>query len=463
MDNDLPGDLGLVLDPGLRRLDAGTVLVGGSPLAIVRITPEAAVLVDAWSAGSPVGDRRRERRLARRLLDAGMAHPRPGRSPYTVQDVSVVIPVRDRPRQVAKLLGLLGPAGEVLAVDDGSHEPLAGAAARHPNCLGPAAARNTGWHRATHPIVAFVDSDCEPAAGWLARLLPHFADPNVAAVAPRIVPCADARTPLHRYEQARSPLDLGLLAGRVKPLTRIGYVPSAALLVRRAVLSELGGFDELMRYGEDVDLVWRILRIGRSIRYEPEAIVHHPPRPDLGAWLRQRFTYGTSAAPLARRHRHALAPLVVSRWSLLAWLLAGLGHPRAGAAVAAVTAGMLPPRLRTLPHPLREGLRLAGLGHLSAGRHVAGAVMRAWLPLVLAAAIPSRRVQRALVVTATVPYLLEWLRRRPAVDLLQWTALRLLDDISYCAGLWTGCMRERTVAPLLPDLSGLRSSSRHRR
>ena len=38
-----------------------------------------------------------------------------------------------------------------------------------------------------------------------------------------------------RYLDARAPLDLGGEA-RVAPLTRVSYVPTAALLVRRAVL-----------------------------------------------------------------------------------------------------------------------------------------------------------------------------------------------------------------------------------
>lgn len=453
MDTDLPADFGVVADSGLRRLDDGTVLVGGSPLRVVRLTQAGARLIDAWAEGAPVGEGLSGQRLARRLLDAGLVHPRPASSPYTPRDVSVVVPVRDRPLQVDRLVRLLDPVGEVLIVDDGSCEPLAQAAVRHPHPRGPAAARNSGWRRATRPVVAFVDSDCEPTTGWLEPLLAHLCDPRVAVVAPRIASSPGDAGVVARYEQVRSPLDLASSPGRVLARTRIGYVPAAALVVRREVLEAVGGFDEAMPYGEDVDLVWRVARTGRTVRYEPRAVVHHPPRPHVVAWLQQRFSYGTSAAPLARRHPGALAPLAVSRWSFAAWLAAGLGRPRLAATLALGTAAMLPAKLRTLRHPVREGFRLAVLGHLFAGRQVAEALLRAWWPLAVTAAIPSRRVRRGVVVAATVPYLVEWVLRRPRVDPLRWNALRLLDDFAYGAGVWWGCLREHTVGPLRPDLS----------
>jgi hypothetical protein len=52
-----------------------------------------------------------------------------------------------------------------------------------------------------------------------------------------------------------------------------------------------------------------------------------------------------------------------------------------------------------------------------------------------------------------VPPLLEWARRRPPLDPVRWTALRLADDLAYSAGVWASAVAERTAAPLLPDLT----------
>ena len=46
----LPADWGVVLDPGVRRIDGGSVLVGGSPLRLLRLTAAGTRLVDRLSA-----------------------------------------------------------------------------------------------------------------------------------------------------------------------------------------------------------------------------------------------------------------------------------------------------------------------------------------------------------------------------------------------------------------------------
>ncbi|MBF6096422.1 glycosyltransferase family 2 protein, partial [Nocardia cyriacigeorgica] len=94
-----------------------------------------------------------------------------------------------------------------------------------------------------------------------------------------------------------------------------------------AALAELGGFDERLRFGEDVDVVWRLTDAGHLVRYHPAAVVTHRPRATLGSWLRQRYDYGTSAAPLARRHPGRLACARVSAWHALSWgaLVVALG------------------------------------------------------------------------------------------------------------------------------------------
>lgn len=449
----LPADWRIALDPGVRRIDAGSVLIGGSPVRILRLTPAGQRLVDDLEGGATIPQSKGAGALVRRLLDAGMAHPRPGAPHHTSSDVTVVVPVHDETVDMS-----VPDTTRLIVVDDGSATPVTVVSAtvfRHDRRRGPGAARNTGWRRATTELIAFLDADCDPHPGWLDALLPHFGDPAVAAVAPRITTTAPSTLPpaLARYEEARPTLDRGPQEAIVRPRSRVPFVPTAALVVRRVALEAVDGFDETLRFGEDVDLVWRLADAGWTIRYDPRATVVHPARATARDWLRQRFDYGTSAAPLARKHGAAVAPVAVSPWSLLSWSLEGLGHPVLGAIVAGSTTAQLAPRLRALHHPWAEAARLAGKGHLYAGAAVADAVRRAWWPLALGAGLVSRRARLAAATVAVVPALLEWRNQRPPLDPVQWTALRLLDDVVYGAGVWAGCLRERSFTALQPDLT----------
>jgi mycofactocin system glycosyltransferase len=449
------------LDPTVRRLDGGRVLVGGTPLKLIRLTPGGASIIDGIEAGQPVALGAKARTVIERFVDDGILHPHPGSSLFTAQDVTVVIPVRDRPDGLATTLGSIGPVKSVLVVDDGSLDPdatlrvagLGGAdvVTRAANG-GPAAARNTGLAQVTTDVVAFIDAGCAPEPGWLDALLVHLTDPSVALVAGRIGgrPLISAR-PLARYESVRSALDLGPLPAPVRPGSRVAYVPAACLVGRTSVISGLGGFAAAMHVGEDVDLVWRLVESGYRVRYEPSARAGHDDRTELRAWARRRFDYGRSAAPLARRHPGNLRPLGISGWTAAVWALVAAGRPDAAGLLATGTGLALAARLRGLDHPVREGLALAWRGHLGAGRVLASTMTRTWWPVALAAAVRSKRARTLLAVAAAAPAVVDWLRERPPIDPLRWTAFRLGDDAAYGAGVWVGCIQERVAEPLLPS------------
>ena len=70
-----PAGLRLTPDPGTRFVAGGLVLVGGSPVRVLRLTSVGARQVRGWFSGIPVPASLASRGLARRLLDAGLAHP----------------------------------------------------------------------------------------------------------------------------------------------------------------------------------------------------------------------------------------------------------------------------------------------------------------------------------------------------------------------------------------------------
>jgi mycofactocin system glycosyltransferase len=412
-----------VLDRSVQRY--GAVVIGGSPLKLFRLTARGAALVDRIAIGERVPDST----LVDRLLDAGAIHPSPaiGDSPFTAADVTFVVPTLGAPAHV--------PEGNVVLVDDGSFPPIAGADVRLPTNAGPAAARNAGLEFVRTRLVAFVDTDVTLPDGWLGALLPHFADPRVALVAPRVLTVGAGHQLLRRYEARHSPLDLGAEPARVRAGSRVGYVPAATLLCRVDALRAIGAFDTSLRVGEDVDMVWRLDAAGWRCRYEPSAAVHHAARPTWQAWWRQRVAYGSSAAPLAIRHPGALAPLRMSGWSIATWLLGVLGHPIAGTAVGVGSAAALVPKLPDVP--ARAAFRLAAVGNARAGEQIASAVRRAWWPLVAVAALRSRSARKVLLASAVAA-------GHP---------LRVADDFAYSIGLWRGVARQRTLGPLLPDVT----------
>ena len=465
----VPAGIGLRADPGSRLLAGGTVLAGGFPVRVLRLTPSGAREVAGWWSGTPVPDSTRARALARRLLDTGIAHPVPDGCGWSIDDVTVVIPVRDRQAELARCLAGLVQMPRVIVVDDASRDPAgvarvaadAGARVLHRVVNGgPGAARNCGLAAADTPLVAFLDSDCVPGPGWLDAMLPHFADPAVGAVAPRIVPDAPGRTWLARYEGASSTLDMGTRESIVRPGSRVPYVPGAALVVRRSAAG--AGFTETMRVGEDVDFVWRLAASGWRVRYEPAATMPHQHRVRLRPWFARRKDYGTSAAILEQRHPGTVRPLYISAWTALAWLAAAAGRPAAGAACTGASIALLARRLALVTGeewpwhaagtawPLAA--RLAGGGTAAAGRPLGSAISRTWWPVALPAAVAVRRMRWPLAALVLAPPLLDWLDRRPPLDPARYVATRLLDDIGYSLGVWQGCGERRTVRPLLPWL-----------
>ena len=467
----------LELDSNVRRGSKGTALLGGSPFRVVRLSVAGAELLDRWLMGEsePLAEEAQE--LRDRLIRAGMLHPVPSEL-QPLPTATFVVPVYDDVAGLEALLCSLRReflTEQIVVVDDASPDgaAIATVAERyeaellsHDRNRGPAAARNTAWRRILDTpgvsrirpeAIVFVDADVVPRAGAVRTMLAHFADPGVAVVAPR-VRAAAGRTTLSAYEAHNSPLDMGGDAAIVFPGTRISYVPSAMLAVRTDVLDQARGFDEALRYGEDVDMVWRIIHDGHLVRFEPKAVAEHRNRSSLMAFARQRFAYGSSAASLAARHGDKVAPLQLPATTLvttLAMIFGGRVVRLAG--LAAGTAGVVSLARKLagkVDEPQKEALRLMAMTHGYAVQGLSAAATRSWAPLLLV--FP--RARRAMAAALIVPALIDWVRTRPSLDPVSHTALRAIDHGSYCTGVWAGALRSRSVAALLPSI---RTGTRH--
>ncbi|MFG3617149.1 mycofactocin biosynthesis glycosyltransferase MftF [Nocardia exalbida] len=456
----LPDGFGVRIDPRVRAYSGGRVLIGGSPARLLRLAPEAAEMIgdgylEVTGPKSAV--------VARRLLDSGVANPRPRLLP-SPEDVTVIVPLHNNAEGLARLLAALR-GHNVIVVDDGSDQPVRiprnrgtrcrVTVLRHDRKQGPAAARNAGLRAATTDFVAFLDSDVVPRSGWLEVMLGHFSDPGVALVAPRIVALDPESNALARYEHTRSSLDLGRREAAVHSGGLVSYVPSAALLARRRALLEQGGFDESMHVAEDVDLCWRLERAGWRLRYEPAAHVAHDHRVRFRAWFGRKLFYGTGAAPLGDRHAGTVSPLSVPSWTLLAaFLFATLTKWGLLGGIGTLITALA--RLRRVFAELDNPTRIAAIylarGFFAGLWRMASAMCRHYWPITLVAMVLSRRVRRIAITMALADGLADWFTHRDAggLDPVRYVAYKRLDDIAYGTGLWLGAFRARSVEALKP-------------
>ena len=467
----LPAGRAIALDDRVRIWRDASVVLGGAPWGIVRIAAAARPFVlrlkDAGAAGL-VPASGVERALVDMLLPRGIVYPLPTHDHHPDSAVEVVVPAYERPDLLDECLAALrtaSPETHIIVVDDASRYAAVGEVARahgatlirHSVNRGPAAARNTGLEAVTAPIVAFVDADCAVTPGWLEPLVAHLDDPRVAAVAPRIRSRSNSTDMLSRYEFTRSALDMGPRPELVARGAPLGYLPSAALLIRRNSLMPLV-FDEALRVGEDVDLVWRLSNAGWMVRYEPASVVTHEIRPQLSDWARRHFDYGTSAAQLDIRHPRRLAPARWSVWNLAVGLLVLARWPTRGLAMAAglgvagLSTGLLARKLRAssvspavAPLVVGKGLvaETAATGHL---------LRREWWPLgwLALAAAPRCRLGRFAAAAMLVPLAREWFIRRPQLDPVRYVALRLVQDAAYGSGVIASAITDKRPGVLLP-------------
>ena len=72
----------------------------------------------------------------------------------------------------------------------------------------------------------------------------------------------------------------------------LNYATGCALMIKRAVLEDIGGFDPLfMNYQEDYDFCYRARQVGYRLLYVPQAIVMHKVSRSLGHDAPERWRY----------------------------------------------------------------------------------------------------------------------------------------------------------------------------
>jgi glycosyltransferase involved in cell wall biosynthesis len=231
--------------------------------------------------------------------------------------VSVVVPVLNEVSGIGALLeslhGQSYPITQVFVADggstDGTRELIASDPAvtlldnprRH-----AAAGRNVALECCTGDWVLFTDGDCRPAPDWADKLMAAArSGSDVVGVGGRVT-----AEPANAFEKvcAATLLDtiLGHNAGsrRITAKSLDGALITANCAYRRDILDRVRGFDErFSNFGEDIDLMFRVLDLGAGtlLHTEDATVVGEMPA-TLGAVARKWRQYGMASAHLNKYH-----------------------------------------------------------------------------------------------------------------------------------------------------------------
>lgn len=441
------------------RSSDGKSLLAGSPLTSFTVTATGAQVLTAIENGDPLPANHVA--LTSRLLATGAIHPATDLS-VPAADITVVIPAfitnNDELQLLTSLIESLSDMS-VVVVDDFSPVPihLANASViRRETNGGPGAARNTGIEHVATRFTAFVDVDVAASSESLRQLASILRDESVALVAPRIA-TENEKTFLSEYESLRSPLDLGLEPAVVRPLSRVSYVPSAVLVGRTSQIKAHFSFDETMRLGEDVDLIWRIVESGQIVRYVPSVLCHHRARTSWRALLKQRFGYGSSAAKLNMHHPQAASPLRANIVLLLPAVALLSGYLYFAVMLALPMYFYFATTLQSTGMSLRQRLNVTTIGFKATLRLLASAVRRAWWPIVSLSSLVFQPMLFVLLFSVLAAPAYGIVKRKPHYP-GEYFVMRILDDCAYGLGVWAGAIRTRSFGCLLPVITLRRSS-----
>jgi len=251
--------------------------------------------------------------------------------------ISIVIPCLNKlaytRRCLESLLESVDTDFEVVVVDngstDGTPDYLAGyretaeahgvavTVLRNEGNAGACTARNQAIAVACGAELAFLDNDIVVRdRGWLARLRATlYADERTAVVVPKLLfpfpPCA-----IEHAGIAVSPRGsvgyLGRGADRDDPdfaeRRELQGAASACWLVKRAVLDEVGVFDDIYNpvQFEDLDLLYRMRSHGYRVLYEPSVEMYHFENVTTDGSTEINFKYQTvkNGLEFKRRWRH---------------------------------------------------------------------------------------------------------------------------------------------------------------
>ncbi len=387
--------------------------------------------------------------------------------------VSVIVPVRNRPREIEDCLCSLKkldyPMGkmEIIVVDDASEDNTPQIVAEFPVRLikleqhsQASFCRNLGARHAKGELLAFIDSDCLAAPLWLRELTPAFRDASLGAVGGLVDSYYETKQ-LDNYEKVSSSLKISTRFMRTSKKEHFFYVPACNFLVRRELFLELEGFQESLYVGEDVDFCWRLQDSGKILEYRPDGKIFHKHRNQLIPFCARRFDYGTSEPKLQQLHPERIKQLFLPPRESLFWITFALSLFFKSAFLLIIQMGVLiydcvskykKIHSRKIPIGfLRLSLAVVR-SYLTFIHHCCSFVSRYYLITALILS-PFFSLLPAIIFSMhLLAGIVEYQIKRPRMNPISFLFFFSLDQISYQAGVWRGCFREMNFSPVAPQI-----------
>ena len=234
--------------------------------------------------------------------------------------VAVIVPAYNEEKVIVQtIVSLLAcdqpERFEIIVVDDGSRDAtyrlVRDAFADQPQVRvytkpngGKPAALNFGLAQTQAEIVVALDADTVFTRDTITKLVRHFANPQVGAVAGNAK--VGNRTNLLTCWQALEYITSQNLDRRAfDVLNCITVVPGAVGAWRREPVEQAGGFNDLT-LAEDADLTLSIRKLGYSIVYEDEAVALTEAPDTVRGFVRQRFRWMFGTMQAAWKHMDVL-------------------------------------------------------------------------------------------------------------------------------------------------------------
>jgi glycosyltransferase involved in cell wall biosynthesis/GT2 family glycosyltransferase len=275
--------------------------------------------------------------------------------------ISVVVPFAGTSREARALLDALEllslrERDELIVVDNTAEGVARRAGARSSASFIEATAerssyyaRNVGAEAARNGWLLFIDSDCRPSPDLLDELLGEPTGERVGIVAGGVVSAPEQQELAARYARSRGHISERWHIERARPYPA-GV--TANLLIRRLTWDSLGGFQEGIRSGGDVEFCFRAQAAGWELLHRPLARVEHVHpvtlRPALRkaarhaagrVWVNRRFPGAYERPRLGRELTRALAGSI--GWALSGQLERGSFKALDGIRTCAETWGYL--------------------------------------------------------------------------------------------------------------------------